>query len=177
MSASADLLEQALAYAGRGWPVLPLKPRDKIPLIPKTRGGNGVRDATTDRDLIKSWWRSCPTANIGIACGIAFWVLDLDHPDPVVDKPDGLATLAALEARHGRLPETMEAATGSGGRHLLFAPDPRITNKVRVLPGIDTRSIGGYIAASPSIHPLGVSYQWVLPERSVSTKRDELRLA
>jgi hypothetical protein len=62
-------LDAALAYAARGWPVLPL--RGKVPRIRKAAGGSGVHDATTDLEQIKQWWTKWPDANIGIACGEA----------------------------------------------------------------------------------------------------------
>jgi hypothetical protein len=55
------LTSAALAYAGLGWPVFPLKPRDKIPLIPKDEGGNGVHDASTDPDQIWIGGNAGPT--------------------------------------------------------------------------------------------------------------------
>jgi hypothetical protein len=50
--------------------------------------------------------------------------------------------------------------TGGGGFQYLFAPDSRVKNGVKFLPGLDTRSAGGYIAAPPSIHPCGRAYRW-----------------
>ena len=75
MSDTPNLLA-ALAYAERfGWPVLPCKPRDKTPLTP-----NGLRDATTDPEQIRTWWARFPKANIGIPTGVVtgFDVLDVD---------------------------------------------------------------------------------------------------
>jgi hypothetical protein len=160
------LAEAALAYAARGWPVFPLRPRDKVPLIPKARGGNGVHDATCDRARIEAWWRQHPDANIGLACGVAFWVLDVDYKGFTAEH-DGLDSLHELITRYGPLPRTLRAQTGSGGWHYLFAPDPRPTSAADLLPGLDTRSIGGYIAASPSVHPCGASYRWIEPPDQV----------
>ena len=67
MSPPAGFLDDALAYAARGWPVFPLRPGEKVPLIAKAAGGNGVHDATTDPDQIRAWWTKHPTANIGLA--------------------------------------------------------------------------------------------------------------
>lgn len=89
-------LEAALGYARRGIRVFPLVPNRKIPLIPKSRGGNGLLDATTDVGQIQAWWTACPDANIGIATGVGSGVavLDLDvKPDR---GPPGIDALAAL---------------------------------------------------------------------------------
>lgn len=164
--AAADgtpLLEAALAYAARGWPVFPLRPRDKIPLIPKAEGGNGVHDATTDPDAIGAWWERRPDANVGLAAGAAFWVLDLDFAGFFADEPDGADTFVALERRFGRLPETVRQQTGGLGWQRFFAADPGIRNGVRMLPGLDTRAAGGYVAAPPSVHPGGRLYRWIVP--------------
>jgi len=163
--ACSELLEHALAdaalsYAARGWPVLPLAPRTKIPAIAKRDGGRGVHDATTDPDRIRAWWDRWPDANIGLAAGTTFWVLDVDYGGWEATEPDGADTFALLAKRYGPLPETVQQHTGGGGWQYLFLPDTRIGNGVKFLPGLDTRGAGGYIAAPPSIHPSGRAYHW-----------------
>src|SRR3954451_643265 len=113
-------LEAALAFAARDWPVFPLRPGEKVPLIAKAAGGNGCHDATTDPDQIRAWWEKHPTANVGLACGAAFWVLDVDYkgwPDVDLDAayPDGADTITALQRRFGRLPPTVRQYTGGMG--------------------------------------------------------------
>src|SRR5689334_14667566 len=154
-------LEHALAYAARGWPVFPLKPGEKTPLIAKAAGGNGVHDATTDPDRIRAWWTKCPTANIGLACGSWCWVLDADFKGFLADELDGGDAIRALQQRFGKLPATLRQYTGGLGWQFFFAPDPRIRNGVKVLPGLDTRSTGGYVVAPPSVHPSGYTYRWI----------------
>jgi hypothetical protein len=158
--AMSALAKAALSYAARGWPVFPLRPRDKVPLIPKAKGGNGVHDATCDRNRIVGWWSWWPDANIGLACGVAFWVLDVDYKGFTFEQ-DGLDTLHDLITRYGPLPRTLRAQTGSGGWHYCFKPDPRATTAADLLPGLDTRSGGGYIVAAPSVHPCGAHYHWI----------------
>src|SRR4051812_49746069 len=109
------LHDAALAYAARGWPLFPLKPREKTPLISKADGGNGVKDATTDPAAIEAWWTACPEANIGLACGAAFFVLDADFLGFPADEPDGADTVTALQRRFGKLPPTVKQYTGGLG--------------------------------------------------------------
>src|SRR4051794_7912570 len=87
-----DLLNAALDYAARGWPVLPLwEPRgvgvcacgagcQRVGKHPRT--AHGVGDATTDPEQIRAWWQEWPTTNIGIATGRAsgLLVVDVDGP-------------------------------------------------------------------------------------------------
>jgi hypothetical protein len=161
----------AIEYASKGWPVLPLHTPighgcscgkadcDKIGKHPRFHPEdltNGVKNATTDAVVIRRWWARWPNANIGIATGKeSFDVLDVDlHPD------DGNETLADLEHKHKRLPDTVEQITGSGGRQIMFVASGKISNSVRFAPGLDTRTDGGYIVAPPSLHASGRRYEW-----------------
>jgi hypothetical protein len=141
------LLSAALAYAARGWPVLPLRPRDKVPLL-----SNGSKGATTDPWQIAAWWQAHPHANVGIATGgAAPWVLDLDAGGE-----------AAWALEHGTLPEDApRVRTGGGGLHLYFAADSDIRNRQKVdgMP-VDVRGVGGYVVAPPSVHASGQVYRW-----------------
>ena len=47
-------IDYAIDYALlRGWPVFPCKPANKQPLTE-----HGVKDASTDPDVIRAWWRA-----------------------------------------------------------------------------------------------------------------------
>jgi hypothetical protein len=69
---SVDHLGAALAYALAGVHVFPLAPRSKVPFIPARNGGHGLHDATTDPDVIRSWWQAHPTRTVasGISAGM-----------------------------------------------------------------------------------------------------------
>lgn len=155
-----SLASTAAAYARRGWPIFPLVPGDKIPLI---RGGRGCLDATVDADRVSAWWGDAPEAGIGLHCGpgAGCWVLDVDAGKP------GEALIATLAERYG-WPETLQAATGGGGRHYFwrYPEGRRIKNRVGIrqggarVEGIDVRSEGGYVVLAPSGHPSGGQYAW-----------------
>jgi RecA-family ATPase len=167
-----DILLAALTYAKRGWAVLPLwwvrtdgrcacdsQNCDSVGKHPIGKPGmapNGVNSATDDPDMIRTWWRRYPLANVGIATGerSSLWVLD-------VDGPEGAATLTDLEHRHGSLPISVMAQTG-GGQHRVFSfHGENIKNRVKDIgDGLDVRATGGYIVAPPSIHRNGTVYQW-----------------
>ena len=146
---SNALLEAALGYAANGFPVFPLN--GKRPALANV--GAKYSAATTDPYRIREWWGGLyANCNIGIPAGpkSGFWVLDLDSKADA----NGVNSLNEIVARHGRLPDTAVQITGSG-RHLLFRWSERgIRNSTgKVGPGIDTRGDGGYIVASPSVHP------------------------
>lgn len=152
-----DLAKAALSTARLGFPVFPVAPRGKKPLIPKSAGGRGYLDATTDADAVAKWWSTWPNANIGLACGGPRRLLVVD-----VDGLEGAQTLSRLEAQNGALPKTIESVTGTGGRHiwLQWPDDDAPTSASRLGPKIDTRGVGGYIVAPPSTHPTGKRYSW-----------------
>jgi putative DNA primase/helicase len=169
-------LEAALAYAARGWPVVPLhtpkpdgtcdcnkKGCDAIGKHPRTR--DGLKSATTDPAAIRRWWSLWPHANIGVrtgelAPGRFLAVLDVDP------RAGGDDSLADLEKVHGAVGDTMLGLTGGGGRHFVFEGEAPIkTTSGGLGPGLDTRGGGGrfgagYIVAPPSLHASGRAYAW-----------------
>jgi len=160
------LLESAIHYGQRGWAVFPVHSIERGRCScgqtcnspgkhPRTT--NGLLDATTDANRVREWWTRWPDANLAVRTGLTFWTLEVD-PDN-----GGSESLAALLARHGSLPETVEAVTGGGGRHVLFAQPAgvNVPNSVGTLgPGLDVRGTGGYIVAAPSRHRSGRRYEW-----------------
>ena len=151
-----DVLRAALEYAGHGWPVFPL--RGKLPAKPKTAGGRGFHDASTDPGVVAAMWVSYPGANVGVRCGAVsgLAVLDIDPAHGGVD------TLTRIESERGVLPGTVTAITGRDGLHMLYRHRPGIGMGVnRWGPGLDLRGEGSYIVAAPSVHPdTGCRYRW-----------------
>jgi hypothetical protein len=164
-----NVLEAALGYAASRIPVFPVHTPNRaggcscgkrncqsIGKHPRTE--HGLKDATTDTDKIKAWWRLWPDANIGIPTGRASGILVLDI-DP---EHGGNESLGDLQLRYGPLPDTSKVTTGSGGSHILFKhpPDVEIKNSTRLAgyKGIDVRGDGGYVVAAPSLHASGQRY-------------------
>jgi len=148
--------DAALAYAGMGWAVLPLRPHGKTPM---TR--HGRNDCSTDPEVIRAWWERWPDANVGIATGAesgGLVVIDLDVDEDRGE--DGCETLREWEVEHGELPETATALTGGGGVHILYIGAGDLANSANAGMGVDVRGRGGYIVAPPSIHPSGARYEW-----------------
>lgn len=149
----SEQLDAALEYADFGWHVFPCTPNDKLPLTE-----HGFKEATTEVEVIKAWWKKWPTANLGVATGAVskFFVVDVD----VKDGAPGLSSLAELKRQYGDLPTTATTKTWSGGNHFLFDYSPGIRNRAGILPGIDVRGDGGYIVVPPS-QVNGHAYEWM----------------
>lgn len=169
--------DAAVIYAGWGWPVFPLRPvgapcrknrEDKCADLcqcPKTPATpNGFKDATTDVERVRRYWTANPNANIGIATGHAFDVID-------VDLPDGPAQWHEMSTEPGAPDVHGIVSTSSGGRHFLITPTG-IGNKARIRPGIDYRGYGGYVVAPPSwLGDHGHKWTWIAkPSPHITTK-------
>ena len=150
-------LDSALAYAERGWRVVPIPKGQKHPRIPAWQ-----KAATTDPDLITEWWTKWPDDGIGIACGAESGIVVIDI-DVSGDKV-GMRTLADLEAKYGELPETYSVRTGSGGLHYYFEFDrTRPLGNGKLGQDIDVKAEGGQVVAPPTIHPItGEEYLLIL---------------
>jgi hypothetical protein len=139
-------LDHALSLAAQGIHVFPLLPNRKVPLSTLAAGGGWPEISTTDPKQIRAWAKSWPGCNFGVDCGKSgLFALDIDNKHG----KDGSASLATLEAVHGKLPKSLTVATPSGGRHLYFKGQGKST--VGTLgDGLDTRSTGGYVVAPGS---------------------------
>jgi bifunctional DNA primase/polymerase-like protein len=139
---TATTLDQALALAARGWPVLPCLPGQKIPATP-----HGYRDASTDPGQITSWFGDHRDQNLAIATGAPGPdVLDIDNHGPA---GNGYAAFRQLQ-QAGLLDGTDRyVRTPGGGLHLYFTGSAQRSGR---LPGhhLDFRSAGGYVLAPPS---------------------------
>ena len=154
-----SVLQTALAYAKQDIRVVPIKQGEKRPPMVGWQTA-ATSNPTTIRTWFEGQFKDC---GLGIATGEFrdryLIVIDID------DRPEfsGSDTLNDLEQLHGKLPETVEVITGSGGRHIYFLTDAPIRNEAsgRLGVGIDVRGIGGQVLAPPTIHPNGKRYEWI----------------
>jgi RecA-family ATPase len=164
-------------------PVLPIRPRNKLPY----GDSNGVKNATTNRDTIKAWDAELPAdTNIGLAAleGGDICFLEFDAHGP---------TSAAKEMGE-TMPLTRVQKSGNGGVHLIFRHTERsraVGNRSKnldepcfVLPCGDRehrcknhnceintphhhhewfsfRAANMYVLGSGSVHPNGKPYETV----------------
>jgi hypothetical protein len=153
MSTQPTFVREALRYAGYHWSVIPMRPRDKRPMIK----WQIYQQRLADVDEITGWYNRWPDANIGIVTGTISGLVVLDI-DP---RHGGDQSLAQWDLEHGPLPPTIEATSGGGGRHIYFRhPGGLIHNRVGLVAGIDLRGDGGCIVVPPSIHSSGSAYRW-----------------
>lgn len=156
------MIEHAIAYAIKDWPVFPLAPGTKVP----PKGHHGRLDATRSIDVIQDWWSKDPNLNIGIDTdGAGLVVIDIDTPDgdagevfvdgESVKMPFGIECWSNLVDNAGlsKEPMTYEVSTPSGGTHLYWLANeafPVRTVAGKLAPGIDVRAINGSIVAAGS---------------------------
>jgi hypothetical protein len=148
------LLEAALAYARRDWPVFPCLVGGKRPagkLAP-----HGLKDATVDLEQIRRWWTAEPMANIGLPTGLAFDVLDIDGPDALCRLED------YSESQPGDQDVEGPTVSTPRGWHAYVAPTGK-GNTVNLggLEGIDWRGRGGYVVVPPSVKEDGGTWSWM----------------
>jgi hypothetical protein len=115
---------------------------------------HGVKDATTNRAQVLAWWTTYPQANIGLATGDRFDVLD-------VDGPAGAQAIRTLAAAHSLQSSGPLVHTGGGGWHYYLRPTGLGNVRPAGLAHVDWRGRGGYVVAPPSRHTSGHPYRWV----------------
>lgn len=200
---ATGIVEAAVAYARRGWRVIPLHGVRGPGVCTCERGANcasaGKHPITTGwqntpplsvPDILETWARH-PLANVGVATGApsGFFVLDID-PDA-----GGFDSMRQIVTQHGSLPTTAVQQTGSGGWHYLFAMPPGmdVRNKQHSarwlggLPGIDVRGTGGQIVIAPSVSgkgpyafsdlPIAPAPEWLLRALEESSSAPTLAAA
>jgi hypothetical protein len=122
---------------------------------------HGVKDATCNRARILAWWTRHSQANIGLATGYRFDVLD-------VDGPAGARVIRELVAVHDLHSSGPLVRTGGGGWHFYLAPTGLGNVHPVDLAHVDWRGRGGYVVAAPSRHASGHPYQWA-PGRNLDS--------
>lgn len=111
-------LDIAAPLAGRGLPVIRLRPRTKIP-----SDSGWPETATDDLETIVKWNAETPDANVGVvakAVAGQVWFLEQDTP------PDGVLKLThRIEAETGnKIPETYMVRSRPGRGHYYFRQTP-----------------------------------------------------
>ena len=174
----SSILDAAIDYTRRGWPLVLLMPGLKRPW----NRPHGYQDQPPPTQYeLRGSFAINPNLNIGLLTGNGIIALDIDEKP---GKMSGSEALAALEALHGPLPPTLTSITGGGGQHRIFFLPPGYEFK-GMLPVIkswliettgkatggviDTQYTGKLIVLPPSIHPDGPRYRWEDPDAEIAT--------
>ena len=160
---TTTLRDAALAHAKRGRPVFPCNPSADQDKGKKPLTEHGFKDATTDAEQINLWWTKWPNALIGMPTGAISkcFVLDIDVDE--TKGKNGEESLSKLINGHGKLPDTVEAMTPRGGRHIYFKhPGGAIiqNSTSKIGKDLDIRGDGGYVILPPSRLENGKQYDW-----------------
>ena len=109
----APALEHALAYFRLGWNVIPMRMREKRPLLPEWKSLQTRRITEAE---IRRWWCEWPNAGIALVLGPVSGVFALDS-----DGPAGRAAmLEHLGTEPANAPKTISGSSEPDHFHLLF---------------------------------------------------------
>lgn len=111
--------------------------------------------------MLKRFQQQGKNPQIGIDCAKSgIFVLDVD----VRNGAKGLESLAQLEEKYEKLPQTLLAKTPSGGLHYYFrGHGANSASSPLVGVNLDTRGDGGLIVCPPSVADTGECYCWINP--------------
>lgn len=114
---------------------------------------HGAHSFTNDPDRLAEMFAGGPH-NLGVSPPKGVFALDIDP------RNGGDDTVRALEKANGELPDTVEVATGGGGRHLLFSAPDTETFSGSLGAGVEIKRHGGLLVAPPSLHASGSHYRF-----------------
>lgn len=165
-------LEAALKYLAGGFSVIPVRPRDKAPIL---AGWEKYSTTLPTKEEVERWWTERPDANVGLALGPAsgtdgryLFVVDQDvlkdeNKAPILNEDGSFKQMGDISGCPGTLSQT----TGSGGKQLFYwAPEGRVVGNSKPRPLIDIKGLRGQVLVPPSIHPNGNRYAWDMDDLS-----------
>ena len=154
---------KALGFAKRGFPVIPVwgveggtcdcgRPACESPgkhpigvLVP-----HGLRDATTDTDIISEWFDEHPNANYGVSTD--------QLPTIDIDPRNGGDEAWKKLLRGGYEPHTWTVRTGGLGKHIICGGHTQPIPSCKLARGVDLKGVGGYVVGAGSMHASGRRY-------------------
>jgi len=145
-----DIIAAAVAYARRGFSVLPLK-LDKRPAVLAWKQRQTL--AATPEQAAEWFGRVSNVAAVGIILGAVsgdIYVRDFDDP----------AVYEAWRAAHPDLAASLPTVKTARGFHVWARWKGLQTAE---MPGGELRAEGAYVVAPPSPHASGAFYAWIVP--------------
>lgn len=161
------MLWAALKFQERGYHVIPIQPRSKVPMV----SWQAFQTVAATRAQVSSWWSNTPDANIGLVISGNRLVIDLDG---------GAAAEELLASVGVILPAEAPRVKTASGFHVYLQAPRAVGDRIGLLKGsepipgsltpagkprvaqVDVRGLG-IIIAPPSVHPSGVLYEWQIP--------------
>jgi predicted P-loop ATPase len=147
-----ERVEAASQLISAGFDLIPLKPREKIPLAKGWRNQTRLSEITLMKHLRKG-------DNIGVRLKPGEIVIDVDPRNGGKDSFQRLRRELKLDPT-----EWPCVTTGSGGQHFYLRIDPALEIRGKLYEGIDIKKDGGFVVAPGSIHPNGEQYIWANAE-------------
>src|SRR6266542_5783442 len=135
-----SVLDSAIGYRRRGFSIIPIKPKDKRPLI---QWEQYQAEAPTEQQ-IQEWFSKWPTANLGLVTGVISDCIVVD-----LDSSEARDKLKSMLGDYD-LAAVPRSRTGKGWQLFFKHPEESIPNRAGVLPNMDVRGDGGYVVAPPS---------------------------
>jgi hypothetical protein len=154
-------------YVSYGLSIIPLKPREKIPIIKWER----YQKEPPSISEVQKWFSNTDN-NIAVICGKVsgnLVVIDFDDSE-VYEK--FLKEIEGDQELKDIIDSTWLVKTGKGF-HIYLRVDTDKPVKTGKLPKIDIKGEGGYVVAPPSLHPSGKHYEFV---RFTRTTGHEIRV-
>jgi hypothetical protein len=115
-----------------------------------SRVPHGVKDATTDPEIISEWFDEFPDSNFGV-CTDQLPTIDIDP------RNGGNEAWRKL-IRGAYEPHTWMTQTGGGGRHIMCSAPKKPVPCAKLARGVDLKGIDGYIVGAGSLHVSGKRY-------------------
>jgi hypothetical protein len=169
--AASPMLTAALGLAKqRDWKVFPARMEDGKKwswLSAKYAPGGENWGMTNDPEQLQrnftnpKWQSKC---GVGVPTGWVNRIFDIEGDTKEGHGVDGLASLQKLEAKYGKLPDTLMMESLTGSLHRIYKhPGRDIRIISRSLPeysGVDIKGDGGMFVAPPSVRGDG-EYRWL----------------
>ncbi len=154
---NSPLVTAAASYLSRGLAVIALT--GKTPNVSVHRQGlhqplEGAPESSADFDLLARVFDHPDTTGIAIVIRYPYVVVDIDGEEGAQQWADILGEPVPHHA-------TWIARTGRGLHCWYTCITP--TGTIKLGPKLDLKAQGGYVAAPPSKHPDGHTYEWLLP--------------
>ena len=151
MTLTNEAISAAQGLASFDWPVFPVNPDTKAPLITGWQSR-----ATCDRFGVIDLFKDYPSAAIGLVTGQKSQLVIID-----IDRRKNFNGLQNFKNAGHELSPTVSASTPRGSIHLYFkAPLCEVPcSASKIAEGVDIKGDGGFVIAPPSITKWG-KYSW-----------------